>query len=278
MFGHHLLEFNFFGYVLEPLGGLVGALNVSQLTFDQVVNILKVSVAIGIVHLLMAMVLKLRADILDRNKLAVMTHDIPYIIQFLAVVALILAAIGSGYDIIGMFGITGVTHDEPVPWLTYLFGDWVTVELVAKAAPPIIIATAGIMIYGGKKEQELAAKHGHDEGGGLMGIVIEVILVRIIEILSNVISYTRIGIMLLVHSALLVTVNQSFDTGGGLAVLIGGNIGIMLIEGLIVYIQTIRLHLYEWFPKWYKGEGVEFKKLIPKKVYSNLVWSEKQSS
>jgi V/A-type H+-transporting ATPase subunit I len=235
-------------------------------------------VAIGIVHLLMAMILKLRADILDRNKLAVMTHDIPYIIQFLAVVALILAAIGSGYDIIGMFGISGVTHDEPVPWLTYLFGDWVTVELVAKAAPPIIIATAGIMIYGGKKEQELAAKHGHEEGGGLMGIVIEVLLVRIIEILSNVISYTRLGIMLLVHSALLVTVNQSYDTGGGLAVLIGGNIGIMLIEGLIVYIQDIRLHLYEWFPKWYKGEGVEFKKLIPKKVYSNVVWSEKQSS
>jgi V/A-type H+-transporting ATPase subunit I len=274
MFGFHILEINIFGYILQPLDGLVGALNVSELTFEQVVNILKVSVAIGIMHLLMAMLLKLRADILERNKLAVLTHDIPYIIMFLAVVALILAAIGSGYDIIGMFGITGVTHDEPVPWLTYLFGDWVTVELVAKAMPPIIIATAGIMIYGAKKEQELAAKHGHDEGGGLMGIVIEVILVRIIEILSNVISYTRIGIMLLVHSALLVTVNESYESGGGLAVLIGGNIGIMLIEGLIVYIQTIRLHLYEWFPKWYKGEGVEFKKLIPNKVYSNLVWSE----
>jgi V/A-type H+-transporting ATPase subunit I len=111
-----------------------------------------------------------------------------------------------------------------------------------------------------------------------MGIVIEVILVRIIEILSNVISYTRIGIMLLVHSALLVTVNQSYDTGGGLAVLIGGNIGIMLIEGLIVYIQTIRLHLYEWFPKWYKDDGVEFKELIPKMFHSKLVWQEKQST
>jgi V/A-type H+-transporting ATPase subunit I len=278
MFGFHILEIPSLALIFEPLDGLVGILNVSELTFVQVTNILAVSVAIGIMHLLMAMLLKLRADILERNKLAVLTHDIPYIFQFLAVVALILAAIGSGYDIIGMFGITGVTHNEPVPWLTAIFGDWVTVELVAKAMPPIIIATAGIMIYGGKKEQELAAKHGHDEGAGLMGIVIEVILVRIIEILSNVISYTRIGIMLLVHSALLVTVNQSYESGGGLAVLIGGNIGIMLIEGLIVYIQTIRLHLYEWFPKWYKGEGVEFKKLIPNKVYSNLVWSEKQSS
>jgi V/A-type H+-transporting ATPase subunit I len=278
MFGFHVLEIPSLALIFEPLDGLVGILSVSELTFDQVVNILKVSVAIGIMHLLMALLLKLRADILERKKLAVLTHDIPYIFQFLAVVALILAAIGSGYDIIGMFGVTGVTHDEPVPWLTYMFGDWVTVELVAKATPPIIIGTAGIMIYGGKKEQELAAKHGHDEGGGLMGIVIEVILVRIIEILSNVISYTRIGIMLLVHSALLVTVNESYETGGGLAVLIGGNIGIMLIEGLIVYIQSIRLHLYEWFPKWYSGDGVEFKKLTPNKLYSNLVWSEKRTS
>lgn len=273
MFGFHIDELAILAPLFEPLGPLVGALNVSELTFDQVIKILKVSVAIGIIHILMALFLRLRADILEKNKLVIFTHDIPSIIQFLAVVALILAAIGSGYDIIGMFGVTGVTHNEPVPWLTFLFGDWVTVDLVAKAAPPIILATAGVMIWGGKKEQELAAKHGHDEGGGLMGIVIEVILVRIIEVLSNVISYTRIGIMLLVHSALLVTVNQSYESGGGLAVLIGGNIGIMLIEGLIVYIQTIRLHLYEWFPKWYRGEGVGFNKLIPNMLYSNLVWS-----
>src|SRR5581483_1494508 len=186
----------------------------------------------------------------------------------------ILAAIGSGYDIIGMFGIGGRHHTEPVPWLTYLFGKWVTVDVVAKATPPIIIATVGIMIYGGKKEEEIAEAHGHGEGGGLMGLIIEVILVRIIEVLSNVISYTRIGIMLLVHVALLVTVNKSFEHGGGLAVLIGGNIGIMMIEGLIVYIQTIRLHLYEWFPKWYSGEGIEFKKILPKMLYTNIIWKD----
>ncbi|HJR85689.1 MAG TPA: V-type ATPase 116kDa subunit family protein [Nitrososphaeraceae archaeon] len=277
MFGFHIDKMAILAPLFEPLGPLVGALNVSELTFDQVIKILKVSVAIGIVHLLMAMLLKLRHDILEKNKLLILTHDIPSIVQFLAVVAVILAAIGSGYDIIGMFGVTGVIHNEPVPWLSFLFGDWVTVDLVAKAAPPIIFATVGVMILGGKKEQEHAAKHGNDEGGGLMGIVIEVILVRIIEVLSNVISYTRIGIMLLVHAALLVTVNQSYESGGGLAVLIGGNIGIMLIEGLIVYIQTIRLHLYEWFPKWYRGEGVGFKKLIPDMLYSNLIWSGKRS-
>jgi hypothetical protein len=40
-----------------------------------------------------------------------------------------------------------------------------------------------------------------------------------------------------------------------------------------VYIQTIRLHLYEWFPKWYKSDGVQFKRLVPQMLYTNLVWN-----
>jgi V/A-type H+-transporting ATPase subunit I len=272
MFGFHFDEIAFLAPLFEPLHDWVGILSVSELTFDEVVKILKVSIAIGIAHLLMAFFLRLRANMKQGNKLMIYYHDIPTIIQYLAVVALILTAIGSGYDIIGMFGVTGVTHTEPVPWLTFIFGDWVTVDVVAKAAPPVIIATVVIMIIGGIKEEKHMKAHGKDEGGGLVGIVVEVIMVRIIEMLSNTISYSRIGIMLLVHSALLVTVNNSFEHGGGYAVLIGGNIGIMLIEGLIVYIQTIRLHLYEWFPKWYAGEGVEFKKIVPKMLYSNFVW------
>jgi hypothetical protein len=67
------------------------------------------------------MFLKLRHDILEKNKLLILTHDVPSIVQFLAIVALILAAIGSGYDIIGMFGVTGIIHNEPVPWLSFLF-------------------------------------------------------------------------------------------------------------------------------------------------------------
>ena len=275
-FGFHIKQIAILATLFAPLSNIVGVLNVSELSFVQVVKILKVSVAVGIVHLLLALFLRLHKDIQDGNKLHIFLHDIPIIIQFLAIVALILAAIGSGYDIIGMFGISGHIHKEPVPWLSFLFGKWVTVDLVAKAMPPVLFGTIGVMIYGGMKEQKLAAKHGHDEGGGFMGVVIEVILVRIVEVLSNVISYTRIGIMLLVHAALLVTVNQSFAHGGGYAVLIGGNIGIMLIEGLIVYIQTIRLHLYEWFPKWYVGEGIEFKKIVPRMLYSNLIWKDEE--
>ncbi|MBD0298693.1 MAG: ATPase, partial [Nitrososphaera sp.] len=224
MFGFHFDEIA----ILEPVAHalpFVGLLSVSELTFDQVIKILEVSVAIGVIHLLMAFFLRLRANLKQGNKLMVFTHDIPAIIQYLAVVALILAAIGSQYDIIGMF--LSWNHNEPVPWLTVLFGDWVTVNLVAKAMPPVIIACIAVTIIGGMKEQKHAVAHGREpEGGGLVGIVVETMMVRTIEMLANTISYSRLGIMLLVHSALLVTVINSYEHGGGLAILIGGNIGI----------------------------------------------------
>ena len=272
-FGFHFEEISILAPLKEipVLGNLMGLLSVSELTFEQVLKILEVSVAVGVVHLLLAFFLRLRASLKQGNKLMVYTHDIPAIIQYLAVVSLILAAIGSQYDIIGMF--LSWNHNEPVPWLTVLFGDWVTVNLVAKAMPPVIIACIAIAIIGGMKEQKHAIAHGREpEGGGIVGLIVETMMVRTIEMLANTISYSRLGIMLLVHSALLVTVINSYEHGGGLAILIGGNIGIMMIEGLIVYIQTIRLHLYEWFPKWYKSDGVQFKKLVPQMLYTNLVW------
>jgi V/A-type H+/Na+-transporting ATPase subunit I len=276
IFGFHFEDFAILSPLVDAIP-LIGALSVSELTFEEVTKILEISIAIGIVHLLLAFFLRLRADIKERNKLIIFTKDIPTILQYFAVVAIILAAIGSGYDIIGMFGVTGVSHTEPVPWLTFLFGEWVTVEVVAKTAPLVIIGCVIVMIIGGMKEEEHARKHGKDEGGGMVGIIVEVIMVRIIEMLSNTISYSRLGIMLLVHAALLVTVIDSFEHGGGYAVLIGGNIGIMMIEGLIVYIQTIRLHLYEWFPKWYIGDGQEFKKIVPRMLHSNFIWKERIS-
>jgi V/A-type H+/Na+-transporting ATPase subunit I len=276
MFGFHFDHLPVFEEIAHALP-FVGLLSVAELSFEQVIKILAVSVFVGIIHLLLAFALRLRADWRLGNKLMVYTHDIPAIIQYLAVVALILAAIGAQYDIIGMF-LSDRTYG-PVPWLTFVFGEWVTVGLIAKAAPPVIFACIAVAIIGGMKEEKhLKAQGKESPHGGMVGIIVETLMVRTIEMLANTISYSRLGIMLLVHSALLVTVNNSFEQGGGLAILIGGNIGIMMIEGLIVYIQTIRLHLYEWFPKWYKSDGTSFKKLVPNMLYTNLVWKEDKKS
>ena len=87
--------------------------------------------------------------------------------------------------------------------------------------------------------------------------------------------------MLLVHAALLLTVNNAFSSLGGaesgaaMAMIIGGNLGIMMIEGLIVYIQSLRLHLYEFFTKWYGGGAQPFAQLRQELIYNNFIWKKK---
>jgi len=285
-----LITGEFFGWQIHEVAVLnilhnipfIGVLKVSELTFDQVVLVLKVSIAIGIIHLVSAFVLNIRKNLMAGKKLEVCAQNIPILVMYGAVVGLILSAIGSGYDIIGMFGVTERVHNEAVPWITFVVGPWATVDIVVKICVPVLFVCIAVMMLGHIIEERRKKAHGLETGGGgILGAVIEIVMVRTMELLSHTISYSRLGIMLLVHVALLVTVNDAFkysvnqgDMGMAMALLIGGNIGIMMIEGLIVYIQAIRLHLYEWFPKWYEGEGTEFKKIVPQMLYTSLLWEK----
>jgi len=185
-----------------------------------------------------------------------------------------MAAIGSGYDVMNMYSRT---HTEPVPWVTILVGEWAVVWLVVRIEIFTVIGCIVLMIIGGMLHNK---KH-PEEGGDMASAVMEVLLGKTVECLSHTISYARLGIMLLVHAALLLTVNNAYvhlggmGSGGALAIIIGGNIGIMIIEGLIVYIQSLRLHLYEFFTKWYGGGSKQFKQVVPEMVYNQLLWKKK---
>jgi V/A-type H+-transporting ATPase subunit I len=50
---------------------------------------------------------------------------------------------------------------------------------------------------------------------------------------------------------------------GNLAVVVLGNIIIIGLEGLIVFIQALRLEYYELFTKYYRGDGIEY---VPVKI------------
>ena len=87
------------------------------------------------------------------------------------------------------------------------------------------------------------------------------------RLLSNTISYSRILALLMAHWALLLVVYTIASqiggpTGFGLIlsgiIIVGGNIFVIALEGLIVFIHTLRLHFYEWFSKFYGGNGTEF--------------------
>jgi len=105
---------------------------------------------------------------------------------------------------------------------------------------------------------------------GTMAYVMEG-LVEILEstsyYLSNTVSFLRVGAFALSHAVLSFIV---FTLGELVAerapagplfaffVLVFGNAVIILLEGLIVAIQTIRLQYYEFFSKFFTETGVEF--------------------
>jgi V/A-type H+-transporting ATPase subunit I len=284
-FGWHVDKLAIFEPLIHsPLSFFIGILDISKLGIEQVLKVLEVSVAIGVIHLSAAFILRIIKSIKEGKILEATTVHITSLIGYLSVVALILAAIGAGYDVIGMFGLIGEKHTEPVPWITPILGEWANAEIVADIAVNTLIASMVISMVGHVAESK---RHKHHEGGedsGMIGAVMESFFIRPLEWLSHTISYSRLGIMLIVHVALMLTINHAYiefekqgNIGGGIAVIAGGNIGIMMLEGLIVYIQAIRLHLYEWFPKWYDGSGTEFKKIVPRMLYTIFVWEGKES-
>ena len=279
-FGFHIVYFEPFGSWLEeggflyPVSWLVGIMSVAELNFEQVINILKVSLFIGILHLLAAMILRVRRLFKEGKKFVMYMEAIPNITLYLGIVAIMMCAIGSGYDVMNMYS---KIHTEAVPWVTIFLGDWAQVWIITRISVIVVIASIVVMIIGGIKH---AKKH-PEEGADPASVVMETLLGKTIEALAHTISYARIGIMLLVHAALLLTVNNAYaslggaESGGALALIIGGNLGIMMIEGLIVYIQSLRLHLYEYFTKWYDGGNIAFKQMIPEMVYNSVSWKRK---
>ena len=85
------------------------------------------------------------------------------------------------------------------------------------------------------------------------------------ETLSHSMSYSRIMALGLVHSAM----NYLFLVLGGvehgifplqsIPLIAIGTILVMIIEGLVVFVHTLRLHWVEWFSKFHSGEGIPFK-------------------
>jgi len=280
MFGYHISHMGPFegllaeGGALYPVSWIVGILSVAELTFDQVINILKVSLFIGIIHLVWAMVLRVRRLSQEGHKLVMFTEAIPNITLYGGIVVVMMCAIGSQYDVMNMYSRV---HTEAVPWVTVFLGDWAQVWIITRIAVIIVIASMVLMMVGGI----LHAKK-HPEGGGdPASVLMEVLLGKTVESLAHTISYARLGIMLLVHAALLMTVNNAFaslggpESGGAMAMIIGGNLGIMMIEGLIVYIQSLRLHLYEFFTKWYVGGAQPFRQIRPELIYNQFIWKRK---
>ena len=158
---------------------------------------------------------------------------------------------------------------------------WICVGLVirhlmANAAPlnpKLILGLVGapvLFLFLKAPAQKLAAGRGKIFHDGIATYFIET-LVEVVEIfigyLANTISYVRVAAFALAHVGLFLAVFSLADlmkaTATGrvwsVVIIVLGNILILVLEGMVVTIQSIRLEYYEFFSKFFTGEGKQYK-------------------
>ncbi|MHA1201050.1 MAG: V-type ATP synthase subunit I [Candidatus Heimdallarchaeaceae archaeon] len=101
---------------------------------------------------------------------------------------------------------------------------------------------------------------------GGIGMGVMNLLESFSSFISNTISYGRILAMLVAHFVFLSVINTLADLSGFIVwqilILLIGNIFVLALEGLLVFVQTLRLHFYEFFSKFYEGSGIQHKPIF----------------
>lgn len=99
----------------------------------------------------------------------------------------------------------------------------------------------------------------------------------ILAIMSNTISFMRVGAFALNHVGFFMAfhmlsemVEKTTGQAGSIAVMVFGNLLIIVLEGLIVAIQGLRLEYYELFSRFFIGEGIEYKPFFEKKRINKI--------
>lgn len=128
-----------------------------------------------------------------------------------------------------------------------------------------ILGPMAILFFSERLIHKINGKH-HKQTGEIhmpSGIESFFELVEILlSVFSNTISFVRVGAFALNHVGFFLAFHQLSHMVGGagsIAVMVFGNILIIVLEGLIVGIQGLRLEYYELFSRFYKGNGKEFK-------------------
>lgn len=160
---------------------------------------------------------------------------------------------------IGLGVKAAVTH-EVVAW-----------EIVVLIGIPLVLMMIREPLYNLLTRKKLLHE---DPLSFIMTAAIEV-LETVMGFLGNTVSFARVGAFALSHAALCYAIYVIVDAlkdmglpGGGVIsvlVIIVGNLFVILLEGLVVTIQSIRLQYYELFSKYFPGDGVMYQPFSIKK-------------
>ena len=139
---------------------------------------------------------------------------------------------------------------------------------------PIVLIALGDIFYSKLFEKNLPLDKHNDEEHSAAETIFKPVEITI-GFVAQTISFVRVGAFALNHAALMMVVYQLAKMGGGMVgpeadfgsrasyiiAAVTGNIFVMLLEGLVVFIQCLRLEYYEFFSKFFEGNGIKFEPL-----------------
>jgi V/A-type H+-transporting ATPase subunit I len=87
----------------------------------------------------------------------------------------------------------------------------------------------------------------------------------LLQLLMNTLSFVRVGAFALAHAGLSLAFNTLAAATDhaivGVLLLLLGNLVVIMLEGLVVTVQTTRLILFEFFIRFLQGSGRVFRPL-----------------
>jgi len=257
----------FFGYLYGSIFGFEGHLVEKYLHFhfepiwiapmENILSVLGIAIDAGIVILIIGFLLGMLNSIRARDW-AHLLFGHSGITAFLFYLSFIAVVFG------GFFGSTALApkiaialYSLPLPYST-------------------LMIVFGVFVTFGGFFRNMVEGHTLIEGKGIGGFAMFLVqsvmdlVETLISMLSNTLSFIRVGAFAVAHGGLSLAIFSlagEEPTIGFWITIILGNLFIIGFEGLIVGIQTMRLHYYEILGKFFHGGGMQFEplKLNPSK-------------
>lgn len=261
----------FFGYDFgSPVGYLVHFPVIFEegFTLSAVPFWLEVSIILGTFHLSSAYFLFLLNRWHSKEYSEALLSGVSTLVLYGSAVPLTLALIGAGLDFTQIF-----SNSSPTPFFQQLLGVNIPVSLVASISLPVFLVALIVLVIG-KIYLDIKSDTGRWMLAKSIGTGLLEGLVKPFEFFTNTISYLRLGILAILGMILTSLAMGALDLGVvGILFAILANIGIMTIEAFMVYIQDLRLQVYEWLSGFYSGTGTAFEPLTSKGLIFSVKWN-----
>jgi V/A-type H+-transporting ATPase subunit I len=227
----------------------------------------ELGIVFGTFHLATGYVLAIANRLLSKDYAEALLGYVPTFVLYATTIPFVFALVATGVDLQDVF-----VSSQPTPFFSTLLGAQVPASAVADLTFPFMVASLLVLLFGRAAYALYSTRRAKPALSSLRTGAVEAI-VRPAELLIHTVSYVRLGILLVVGSVLGELMAGLLGLGAlGVALAIPGNLAVIAIEAFIVYIQDLRLNVYEWFSKFYSGLGRAFVPLVSRGATFEVNW------